>query len=105
MRGTTPTKLGSPMRTAQRALIVLATISLCACSTLPSTPPTQQVPPPDACLQKCQPLPMPTSASDEDVRAWEHGAIRAAGACIALHADCVEWLSRLMPSPFFGGRN
>lgn len=73
------------------ALTAFVMMSLSACSGLPSAPQTIPRQPPAACLTECQPLPAPADGSDLSVRLWEYSLIDAAGACLRLHRNCVDW--------------
>lgn len=76
------------------ALSALVTLSLCACSTLPSTPPTVTSPPPQSCLTQCDPAPKPADGSELSLRNWEYMLVDLYGQCRRLHADCLAWIAR-----------
>lgn len=75
-------------------LSALVTLSLLACSTMPSEKPTVKRQPPASCLTQCDPLPTPTSGSELDTRRWEYQVLETFGLCRRKHADCVDWSSK-----------
>lgn len=82
------------MQYVKLGLSVLGILSVSACCTNPSTPPTVKVVPPASCLTQCDLLPYPVDGSDLSIRRWEYLSTEEFGKCRRLHKDCVEWNSQ-----------
>ena len=79
------------MQVFKLSLVVAVTLSLTACCSTQSMPPTVPRNPPEACLTACATAPVPKDGSDREIRFWEYNMIDSFGECRRLHADCVEW--------------
>ena len=78
-------------------LLVIGSLGLLGCSSLPFTGPTVTRQPPTACVTPCTKLTPPASNRADAVRSWTFDLVGAYGECRRTHAQCVDWHLKTLP--------